>query len=94
MELNVINHKVCLQEECWRGPDRGADADVGSRAGEEGEVRREKGMDRQALSCSSAGFWCLLGCVPIHIFQVQDSSASSLGCRRLKKTQGFQHCVS
>ena len=46
---------------------------------------KERETDRQALSCSSAGFWCLFGCVPVHIFRFKIPQLPSLGCRRQKE---------
>ena len=53
--------------------------------GRRGEVGKERETDRQALSCSSAGFWCLFGCVPVHIFRFKIPQLPSLGCRRHKE---------
>ena len=61
--------------------------------GREGRGEKRE-MDRQALSCSSAGFWCLFGCVPVHIFRFKIPQLQVLDVGGRKKTQGFQHCVS
>ena len=51
-------------------------------------------MDRQALSCSSADFWCCFGSVPVHIFRFKIPQFQVLDIGGKKKTQGIQHCVS